>query len=49
MVQANQLVLGLVLLTMMVGPGGTAEQQFSCKGQLIDEGTELTDNQIQSI
>jgi hypothetical protein len=43
MVQANQLVLGLVLLTMMVGPGGTAEQQFSCKGQLIDEGTKLTD------
>jgi hypothetical protein len=28
---------------MMVGPGGTAEQQFSCKGQLIDEGTNLTD------
>ena len=43
MVQANQLVLGLVLLTMMVGPGGAAEQQFSCKGQLIDEGTKLTD------
>jgi hypothetical protein len=43
MVQANQLVLGLVLLTMMVGAGGAAEQQFSCKGQLIDEGTKLTD------
>ena len=25
----------------MVGPGGAAEQQFSCKGQLIDEGTRL--------
>jgi hypothetical protein len=25
------------------GPGGTAEQQFSRKGQLIDEGTKLTD------
>jgi len=49
MVQANQLVLGPVLLTMMVGSGWAAEQQFSCKGQLIDEGTELTDNQIQSI
>jgi len=43
MVRTNQLVLGPVLLTMMVGPGWAAEQQFSCKGQLIDEGTKLTD------
>jgi hypothetical protein len=27
------------LLTIMGGPAGAAEQQFSCKGQLIDEGS----------
>jgi hypothetical protein len=29
----------LLLLTITVKPGGAAEQQFSCKGQVIDEGT----------
>ena len=37
MVQATRLaVIGLILLTMMVKPGGAAEQ-FSCKGQVVQE------------
>jgi hypothetical protein len=40
MVQATGLAVGsLLLLTMMVKPGGAAEQQFSCKGQVIQEMT----------
>ena len=40
MVQATGLaVSSLILLTMMVKPGGAAEQQFSCKGQVVQEIT----------
>ena len=40
MVQATGLAVStLILLTMMVKPGGTAEQQFSCKGQVVREIT----------
>ena len=40
MVQATRLAVGsLILLTMMVRPGGAAEQQFSCKGQVVQEMT----------
>ena len=40
MVQAIGLaVCCLIFLTITVKPGGAAEQQFSCKGQFIDEGT----------
>jgi hypothetical protein len=38
MVQATGLaVSSLILLTMMAKPGGAAEQQFSCKGQVVQE------------
>lgn len=40
MVQATRLAVGsLILLTMMVRPGGAAEQQFSCKGQVFQQMT----------
>jgi hypothetical protein len=40
MVRATGLAAGcLILLTMMVEPGGATEQQFSCKGQVIQEMT----------
>ena len=40
MVRATGLAAGsLILLTMMVKPGGAAEQQFSCKGQVVQEMT----------
>jgi hypothetical protein len=40
MVQTTGLVVGsLILLPMMVRPGGAAEQQFSCKGQIVQEMT----------
>ena len=40
--QVVRLVLGsLILLAITVEPGRAAEQQFSCKGQLIDEGASL--------
>jgi hypothetical protein len=40
MVRAAELAVGsLILLTMMVGPGRAAEQQFSCKGQVVQEMT----------
>ena len=40
MVQATRLGAGsLILLIMMVEPGGAAEQQFSCKGQVVQEMT----------
>jgi hypothetical protein len=29
----------LILLAMMVGPGAAAEQQFACKGQVVQEMT----------
>jgi hypothetical protein len=32
-------VCSLILLTIAVKSGSAAEQQFSCKGQVIDEGT----------
>ena len=38
MVRATGLAVGsLILLTMMVKPGGAAEQQFSCQGQVVQE------------
>ena len=38
--QATGLAVGsLILLTMMVEPGGAAEQNFSCKGQVVQEMT----------
>jgi hypothetical protein len=38
MVRATGLAAGsLILLTMMVKPGGAAEQQFSCQGQVVQE------------
>ena len=38
--QATRLAAGsLILLITMVRPGGAAEQQFSCKGQVIHEMT----------
>ena len=38
MVQATGLAVGsLILLTMMVRPGCAAEQQFFCKGQVVQE------------
>lgn len=38
MVQTTGLAVGsLILLTVMVKPGGAAEQQFSCKGEVIQE------------
>ena len=40
MVQATGLaVSSLILLTMMVKPGAAAEQQFSCRGQVVQEMT----------
>jgi hypothetical protein len=40
MVQATGLAVGsLILLITMVKPGGAAEQQFSCKGQVVQEIT----------
>ena len=40
MVQATRLAVGsLILLTMMVKPGGAAEQQFSCKGEVVQQMT----------
>jgi hypothetical protein len=40
MVQVIGLAVGsLILLTLMVKPGGAAEQQFSCKGQVVQEMT----------
>ena len=40
MVQATRLaVCSLILLTMTVKPGGAADQQFSCKGQVIQDET----------
>jgi hypothetical protein len=40
MVRATGLaVSSLILLTMMVGPGGAAGQPLSCKGQVIEEMT----------
>ncbi|WP_342729905.1 hypothetical protein [Bradyrhizobium sp. B117] len=40
MVQATRLAVGsLILLTTMVRPGGAAEQQFACKGQVVQEMT----------
>jgi hypothetical protein len=40
MVRATVLAVGsLILLTMMVGAGRAAEQQFSCKGQVVQEMT----------
>ena len=40
MVQATRLAAGsLILLIMMVKSGSAAEQQFSCKGQVIQEMT----------
>jgi hypothetical protein len=46
MVQATGLaVSSLILLTMMVKPAGAAEQQFSCKGQVVQE---MTDPAVQS-
>ena len=40
MMRATELtVCSLILLTIAVKPGSAAEQQFSCKGQVIDEGT----------
>ena len=40
MVQATRLAAGgLIFLITMVKPGGAAEQQFSCKGQVIHEMT----------
>ena len=38
MIQAIRLTVGsLILLTTMVRPGGAAEQQFACKGQVVQE------------
>ena len=31
---------GLLVLITAIGPSTAAEQQFSCKGQIIDEGTD---------
>lgn len=40
MVQANGLATGaLIALVMMTGPCGAAERQYSCKGQLIRDGS----------
>jgi hypothetical protein len=40
MMQATGLaVCSLILLTITVAPVGAAEQQLSCKGQVIDQGT----------
>jgi hypothetical protein len=40
MAQANGIVVAsLILLAMMVEPCASAEQQFSCKGQLIRGGS----------
>ena len=40
MVRAAELAVGsLIMLTMMVGPGRAAEEQFSCKGQVVQEMT----------
>ncbi len=41
MVRATRLAVGssLILLTTMVRPSGAAEQQFSCKGQVVQEMT----------
>ncbi len=44
MVQATQLAIWcLVLLAIAVKPGGAAEQQFTCKGQVIHEATNPAD------
>jgi hypothetical protein len=41
MLKATGVAVGsLILLTAMVRTCGAAEQQFSCKGQIIDEGTD---------
>ena len=41
MVQTTRLAVGsLVLLTTMVGPVGAAEQQYSCKGQVVQGMTD---------
>jgi hypothetical protein len=41
MVQATRVAVGsLILLTMMVGSGGAAEQQFSCRGQVVQGMTD---------
>ena len=38
MLSATRLAVGsLMLLTIMVKSGGAAEQQFSCKGQVVQE------------
>ncbi len=40
MMQATGLgAAGLILLAMMVEPGAAAEQQFACKGQIVQEMT----------
>ena len=50
MVQATRLAVGsLILLTMTVRPGGAAEQQFSCKGQVVRESPTRPFNKNQSI
>jgi hypothetical protein len=41
MVRAIELAMCcLILLTITVKPGRATEQHFSCKGQVIDEGTD---------
>ena len=41
MVRATGLAAcGLILLTMMAEPGGAAERQFSCKGQVVQGETD---------
>ena len=41
MVRATGMAAGsLVLLTLMVEPGGAAERQFSCKGQVVQGETD---------
>jgi hypothetical protein len=41
MLKATGVAVGsLILLTAMVRTCSAAEQQFSCKGQIIDEGTD---------
>ena len=43
MTRATVLTLGsLILLTIMAGTGSAAEQQLSCKGQVIREGADPT-------
>ena len=41
MVRATGLAVGsLILLTMMTGSGGAAEQKFACKGQVVQGMTD---------